>query len=164
MSETYDEPTDVGKITLNFRGDCVQGKILDHDGTLLDLEAFKQALVCTMKKSIVVKSMEEYNRLREEGKLSQPILTQILVHVAWHKNKPRRASLRKNKLPQDAQIITYVCNEVNGVVCLTGEPTLGPAQQKRMFLSLAQDVAAARIFDDEAPVVARALRDMLDRR
>lgn len=160
----FDEPTDVGKLTLNIRAECVQLKILDHDGSLLDLEAFKEALVSTIKKPIVVKSLEEYQRLSDEGKLGQPILIQVLVHVAWQGSDPAGASLRRSKLPSEAEVATYVCKKVNDAVCLTGDPALGPAQQRQMFLSLAEDVAAARIFDDEAPAVAGALRDMLDRR
>jgi hypothetical protein len=164
MTDTFDDPTDIGSITLNFRSACVQRKILDHDGVLLDLEAFKLALVSSMKKPIVVESLAEYHRLNEEGKLCQPILTQILVHVAWLNNDPVGASLRQSKLPPDAEIATYVCKLERDKVCLAGEPTLGPMHQRQMFLSLAEDVAAARIFDDESPQVARALRDTLDRR
>jgi hypothetical protein len=162
--ETFDEPTDVSAIVLNFRAECVQRKALGHDGTLLDLEAFKQALVSSLKKSIVVKSLAEYERLGEQGLLTQPILTQIMVYIAWRDDSPTQASLRRGKLPADATITTHVARMVGDSVCLVGEPALQHAQQEQMFLSLVSSVAGAQIFDDEPPAVAAALRGSLDRR
>ncbi len=164
MSDTFDEPYDVGGLTLNFRAECVQREVMDHDGSLLDLEGFKEALVSSMKKPIVVSSLEEYERLDREGKLTQPILTQVLVHVSLDGDEPVRASLRTSKLDPELEIVTYVCKRDRDAVRLVGEPDLGPGHQRRLFISLAEDVAAARIFDDESPVVASALRGMLDRR
>jgi hypothetical protein len=161
--ETWDEPTDIGRVVLNLRAECVARKVIDHDGRLLDLEGFMVALVSTVKKSIVVKDLDEYRRLREEEKLAQPILTRIVVYVACGDGVSTAASLRRNKLPEEADICTYVAQRQGDDVRLVGDPPLDDAQQRQLFESLAHDVAAAQIFDDEAPVVAAALRAALER-
>ena len=164
MDLTWDEPTDIGAVVLNLRAECVRCKAIDHDGAVLDLDGFKTALVTTLKKSIVVEDLGQYQRLQREGKLTQPILTKILVYVAWRDGQPDTASLRRTAFAPDARIRAYVAQRQDGQVRLVGEPALDDARQHRLFASLAESVGAAQIFDEESPAVAAALRRALDRR
>jgi hypothetical protein len=158
--DTCDEPTDVEATVLNFRSHCVTQGLLRHDGSLVDLDGFRAALVSSFLEPIVVSSLDEYRARRDAGELRQRVLTHILVYVAWRDDAPVAARLRRSKLPEE-EVLTYVAQRVGDTVQLVGEPELGEDNQRRLFRSIAEEVGAARIFDGEPPTLAHALRGMI---
>jgi len=169
----FDEPYDLGEYIFNLEGDLRGDHIIETDGTVPDLKAFKHALVTRVSRSVVISrgatDPEEWpedlcNAMDTEG----PPVTEFYVYLAVTEKDavPQNASFRENKiqLRKGETITEYLVKEIEGEVRLVGEPALSTEDEDRMFGCLAQDLARVQIFDDQPDVVADALRDMLDRR
>jgi hypothetical protein len=159
--KTYDQPYAIDDIALNVQVELRQRGIITRDGRLVDLQAFKLALVSSLKKPITILRGEDVQAKLAEG---QAILTQVLVFVVIRDGRPVDAGFRKGKimLHEGDSLVEYVIRRVgDGTVQVVGEPTLTPTQQREVYLALARDLARVKIFDTEPPAVAAALRDML---
>ena len=162
--KTYDLPYAIDNLVLNVKADFLERGIIERDGGILDLVAFKVALVSSVKKPITVRRGEDLQAKLAKG---HDVLTQIRVFVVMSGRRRVRAGFRKSKMVLDESdtLVEYVIRRADDDdVQIVGEPTLTPAQQRRVFAALARDLAQVRIFDDESPVIAAALRNMLERR
>lgn len=162
--KTHDLPLSIDDIVLNVKADLVERGIIDHDGGILDMEAFKVALVSSVKKPITVGPGEDLHAKLAKG---HDVLTQIRVFVVMRGGRPTRSGFRKSKIaPENGEtLMEYVIRRADGGdIQISGEPALTPVEQQLVFAALARDLAQAQIFDNEPPVVAAALRDMLERR
>ncbi len=162
--KTYDHPFAIDKIVLNIRADFLKQGIIERDGGILDMKAFKIALVSSIKKPITIGPGEDIRAKLAEG---HDMLTQIRCFVVMKRGRPVRSGFRKSKIEikrADTLIEYLIRRSDDHDVQIVGEPALTPAQQRDVFAALARDLAQVQIFDDESPVVADALRDMLERR
>jgi len=161
---THNLPYAIDDIVLNVKADFLERGIIERDGGTLDMEAFKVALVSSVKKPITVGPGED---LRAQLAKGHDILTQIRVFVVMCGGRPVHSGFRRSKvaLEETDTLVEYVIRRADDDdVQIVGEPTLTPAQQRHVFAALARDLVQARIFDDEPPVIAAALRNMLERR
>ena len=163
--KAYNHPYDIDQIVLNVKVDFVARGLIDRQGVILDLEAFKIALVSSIKKPIVIRKNDNMQAKLDQG---QEILTQICVYVVMNAEGPVNAGFRKSKiiLKESETLAEYVIqrDQNEGGVQIKGETALTPEQQRDIFSALGCDLVRTQIFDGESPVVAAALRDMLERR
>jgi len=162
--KTHDLPYAIDDIVLNVKADFLERGIIERDGGILDMEAFKVALVSSVKKPITVGPGED---LRAKLAKGHDILTQIRVFVVMSGGRPVHSGFRKSKiaLEEADTLVEYVIRRADDDdVQIVGVPALTPAQQRHVFEALALDLVQARIFDDESPVIAAILRNMLERR
>lgn len=160
IMKTDPEPADISTYLLNFQVFLKERKIMDEDGYVTDMGAFKEVLVTTIEKAIVITDL---STLKEKLKEEQPVLVKIRACIVFSDEVPVRAYFRKYRAKTEPgeSLKEYVVQKVDGVVKLTGPQELEPSQQDAMFESLAAEVAAVRIFDEEPAPLAEALRDML---
>jgi hypothetical protein len=158
--KTDNEPADISSCLLNFQVYLREKRILDERGHMTDMQAFREAIVTTVPKPIVITDM---SRLREMLDEKQPILTVIKVFIVFSGDAPVRAHFRKYKaeIRPGETLEEYTVNKTDGAAALTGPRELSASEENAVFESLAQDVAAVRIFDDEPAPVAEALRNMV---
>jgi len=163
--KAYNHPYDIDHIVLNVKVDFIARGLIDRQGAILDLQAFKTALVSSIKKPIIIGPNDNMQAKLDQG---HDILTQIIVYITMNSNGPVHAGFRKSTITLKASetIAEYVIqsNESGGDVHILGEKKLTPEQQKDIFTSLGKDLVRAQIFDSEPPAVAAALRDLLERR
>ena len=162
--KTHDLPYAIDDIVLNVKADFLERGIIGRDGGILDMEAFKVALVSSLKKPITVGPGEDIQARLAQG---HDVLTQIRVFVVISGGRPVHSGFRKSKiaLEETDTLGEYVIRRAgDDDVQIVGEPALTPAQQRHVFAGLARDLAQVQIFDDESPVITAALRNMLERR
>lgn len=158
--KTYDEPADISSHLLNFQVYLREKKILDEDGHMTDMQAFREAIVTTIPKPIVITDMSKLREMLDE---EQPILTVIRIFTVFSGDAPVRAHFRKYRaLPGPGETLEeYAVCRTDGAVTMTGPRRLSASEENAIFESLALDVAAVKIFDDEPAPVAEALRNMI---
>lgn len=156
----YEDPADISSYLLNFRAFLRMEKIVDDEGHINDMKAFKEALVSTIEKAVVI---EDLSKLNEKLKEEQPIFVKIKAFVVFSDNVPVRAYFRKHKatIGPGESLEEYTVHNVDGAVRITGLQELKPLQEEAMFDSLAEEVAAVKIFDEEPAPLADALRGMI---
>jgi len=156
----YESPADISSYLLNFKVFLREQRILDESGYVKDMTAFKEALVTTIQKAIVI---EDLSKLEEKLKEERPVFVKIKVSVVFSDDEPVRAYFRRSKVRMEPResLEEYTAHKVNGVVRLTGSRELSASEEEAMFSSLAEEVAAVMIFDEEPAPLAEALRDMI---
>lgn len=156
----YEDPADISSYLLNFRAFLRMEKIMDDDGHIDNMKAFKEALVSTIEKAVVI---EDLSKLDEKLKEEQPIFVKIKVFVVFSDDMPVRAFFRKHKarIGPGESLEEYTVHNVDDAVRITGLKDLKPIQEEAMFDSLAAEVAAVKIFDEEPAPLADALRGMI---
>jgi hypothetical protein len=158
--KTDKEPADISSHLLNFQVYLREKRILDESGRITDMQAFREAIVTTIPKPIVITDMSKLREMLDE---EQPILTVIKVFIVFSGGKPVRAHFRKYraKLGPGETLEEYTVRKTDGEITIKGPRELSAIESDAVFESLALDVAAVKIFDDEPAHVAEALRDMI---
>lgn len=166
MPRFQDVPAPVGS-ALNVRVDFTSRGLITDEGEVPDLAAFKQALVSSIKEPIVFERGESLDSDAARAKLmrGQALYTRIIVHVAVAGGWPRRAGFREQmlRLAPDEVAAAYVVERAGDDVVFTGAPPIAREAQDELFRSLARDLAATEIFDEQGPALGAILRDRMDK-
>ena len=91
-------------------------KILDDSGHITDMKAFKEALVMTIEKAIVVTDL---STLDEKLKEEQPIFVKIKAFIVFSDDVPVRAYFRKHKakIRPSESLEEYISSYTIGSAC-----------------------------------------------
>jgi len=158
--KTDKEPSDISSHLLNFQVYLREKRILDESGCITDMQAFREAIVTTIPKPIVITDMSKLREMLDE---EQPVLTVIKVFIVFSGGTPVQAYFRKYRAEPVAgeTLEEYTVSKTDGAITIKGPRELSAGERDAVFESLALDVAAVKIFDDEPAHVAEALRNMI---